>query len=202
MDRWYGPAMGLRRNWRDLVALTIAVVALVGSVALWGDGRVAIGLELREGTSEEDGRPGVFVTTVVPDGNAARYGFGVGQRVLELTTIDGGKVPQGSPEFISADGELVGVPVEAVSAERIERVIVGEVYDDGHAAAVVYGYGWRERGWLESHLQSDIYAVVFGSLLGLVVGYLLYRGQLGAAGRDLAIVAGSAVALPLLLIPV
>ena len=194
--------MALRSNWRDLVALIIAVTALVGSVALWGDGRVAIGLELREGTNDEDGRPGVFVSTVVPDGNAAREMIGVGQRVLELTTVDGGDVEQAPPEFTSADGELVGVPVEAVGAERIDRVIVGEVYEDAHGETIVYGYGWMERGWLESQLQTDIYAVGLGILLGLVVGYLLYRGQLRAAGRDLAVVAGSAAALPLLLVPV
>ncbi|HEX7195501.1 MAG TPA: ATP-binding protein [Candidatus Limnocylindria bacterium] len=194
--------MSLRRNWRDVVALSIALAALLASVALWADGRVVIGLELREGSSEEDGHPGVFVAEVVPDGNAAREMIGVGQRVLELTTVDGGEVEQGPPEFISADGDLTGIPVEAVSPERIDRVIVGDVYEDTHGETVVYGYGWLERAWLESQLETDIYAVGLGILLGLVVGYLLYRGQLRAVGRDLAVVAGSAAALPLLLVPV
>lgn len=93
--------------------------------------------------------------------------------VLELTTVDGDELEQVPPEFISADGQPTGVPVEAVSPERIDRVIVGEVYEDPGGEAVVHGYGWLERGWLESQLATDIYAVALGVLLGLVVGYLL-----------------------------
>jgi signal transduction histidine kinase len=194
--------MALRVTWRDLVALCIAVAAIVASVALWDDGRVAIGLELREGVNEEDGRPGVFVARVTPDGNAAREKIGVGQRVLELTTVDGGSLEQGLPEFPSADGGLTGVPVEAVEPARIERVVVGEVYEDQSGEVLVYGYGWLERSWLESELRTDIYAVGIGILLGLVVGVLLWRGWLGDIGRRVALVAGSAAALPLLLVPV
>jgi signal transduction histidine kinase len=194
--------MAIRVTWRDVLALSITVAAVVASVALWDGGRVAIGLELREGVNEEDGLPGVFVATVVPDGNAAREGFGVGQQVLELTTVDGARLEQRPPEFTSADGGLTGIPVEAVDSARIERVIVGEVYEDQTGEPLVYGYGWLERSWLESQLRTDIYAVGMGLLLGLVVGVLLWRGWLGDIGRRVALVAGAAAALPLLLVPV
>jgi hypothetical protein len=131
--------MAIRVTWRDVLALSITVAAVVASVALWDGGRVAIGLELREGVNEEDGLPGVFVATVVPDGNAAREGFGVGQQVLELTTVDGARLEQRPPEFTSADGGLTGIPVEAVDSARIERVIVGEVYEDQTGEPLVYG---------------------------------------------------------------
>ena len=183
--------MALRPTWRDLLALVVGVAAIVGSVALWADGRVAIGLELREGANEEDGLPGVFIATVVPDGNAAREGIGVGQRVLELTTVDGGRLKQGLPEFPSADGGLTGTPVEAVSPERVDRVIVGDVYEDPSGEIFVNGYGWLERSWLESQLRSDIYAVGVGLLLGLIVGVLLWREWLGDIGRRVAVIAGS-----------
>ena len=195
-------AMAIRVTWRDVLAVAIAVGAIVASVALWGDGRVAIGLELREGMNEETGDPGVFVASVVPDGNAARYGFQVGQHVLELTAIDGEQPEQGPPEFIGVDGELIGAPVEAVAAERIGRVGVGDAYVDPSGESIVYGSAFLERAWLESQLWTDIYAVGLGLLLGLVVGGLLWRGWLGAVGRRTALVAGSAAALPLLLIPV
>ena len=194
--------MTLRVAWRDVLALGIAVAALAGSVAVWADGRVAIGLELREGVNEESGLPGVFIADVVPDGNTAREGIGIGQQVLELTTVDGGTLEQGLPEFESADGGLTGTPVEAVAHERVDRVIVGEIYEDPSGEPVVYGYGWLERSWLESQLRSDIYAVGIGLLLGLVVGVLLWRGWLGDIGRRVAVMAGSAAALPLLLVPV
>jgi len=194
--------MTLRVTGRDVLALGIAVAAIVGSVALWADGRVAIGLELREGVNEEDGLAGVFIEAVVPDGNAAREGIDIGQRVLELTTVDGGRLEQGLPEFPSADGSLTGIAVEAVSPDRVDRVIVGEAYEDPSGEILVYGYGWLERSWLESQLRSDIYAVGVGFLLSLIVGVLLWRGWLGDIGRRVAIVAGSAAALPLLLVPV
>jgi signal transduction histidine kinase len=194
--------MAIRLTWRDVLAIGIAATAVVASVAMVADGRVAIGLELHEGVNEEDGRSGVYVTSVVPDGNAAREKVGVGQQVLELTTVDGQTLEQGSPEFISVDGEMVGVPIEAVDPERIERVVTGEAYVDEGGETVVYGYAWLERSWLESQLRSDIYAVGLGLLLGLVVAVLLWRGWLGDVGRRVAFVAGSAAALPLALVPV
>lgn len=83
--------MPLRLTWRNALAILIAVGAVLTSVALWANGRVAIGLALAEGSqatelmpfpgNEEAILPGVFVVSVTPDGNAARNGIYPGARV-------------------------------------------------------------------------------------------------------------------------
>jgi signal transduction histidine kinase len=218
--------MALRPTWRDVFALAIATAAAAGSVALWADGRVAIGLELVQGsnttglhhpdTGEESQLPGVFVASVTPDGNAARHGIYPGARVVSLTTVDGTPVNGvstidvpgvGEAVLHSEFGEAASIPTEAIPPERIAGVIVGEVYEGGTFEGdtrdvVVYGYGSMERQWLESSLRSNIYAVVLGILVAAVIGLLMWRGWLGRIGEALPVVAGSAAALPLLLVPI
>lgn len=193
--------MALRVTWRDAAALAIVLAATIASVALWADGRVAIGLELYEGIDEETGRQAVFVATIVPDGNAARYHIGVNERVIVLTTEEG----DGSGAWLDGLDELgrpLPIPVEAISPAGIEGIVTGNVYVDPNGDEVVYGYGSIDRSWLEASLQSNIYAVGLGVLLGIVVWAVSWRGWLGDIGRRLTVVTGSAAALPLLLVPV
>ncbi len=149
MERWYGPSMPLRPTWRDVLAILIATGAVLSSVALWANGRVAIGLELAEGSQAaammplpgfaDATLPGVFVVSVTPDGNAARNGIYPGSRVVSLTTVDGAPVESvstldspgvGEVVMHSEYGDAMSIPIEAISSGRIAGIIVGDVYED------------------------------------------------------------------------
>jgi signal transduction histidine kinase len=193
--------MALRLSWRDLAALATALAAFVAGIALWADGRVAIGLELAEGTNPETNQPSVFVRTVVPDGNAARNHIGVNDQVVVLSTHDG----DGTGAWLDgldAGGEPLPLPAEAVPADRIEGVVTGQVYVEDNGEEVVWGHAALDRSWLEARLQNDVYAVGLGVALAVLIAAVSVRGWLGTSGRRLALVGGVVAALPLLLVPV
>jgi signal transduction histidine kinase len=210
--RWYGPAMGGWLRWRDGLALAVVAAAAIAGAVAWFDGRVHIGLEVQEveltevtaefGPDSDIGPSVVVVSSVVPDGNAVRYGIHPGIPVLDLWTTDGSEVERSEARFVSDFDELLQIPREAVATERIGGVTVGHFWEDpvGHLGA--YPQAQIDRAWLEGRLRTDVYLPILGVGAGIAILLLLRRGLAGSIGRQEAVTAACAVAAPFLLAPV
>lgn len=188
--------VGRMTAWREIGALFVASASLVAGVVVWLDGTVDIGVEVAVAEY------GVVVHNVVPDGNAARYGIDIGQQVLELQTTEGSLVPQTSEPVVDDWGRTTTVPTGEIASERISVIRTGQLFESLEGPRFVQGHSLVARDWLVSRLQMDIYHIVLGVLVGLVVWALLHRGLAGTIGRRHAVVAAAATAVSFLLSPV
>jgi len=190
--------------WRDALAVVVVLGSIGAGVAVWIDGRVVVGLELEtvdDGLSPYPGRT-VQVSTVVPDGNAVRYGIHPGMLVADLRTTDGSDVARSRETVTAGTGESFRMPVEAVAPERIAAVTAGYVWGEPPDDIVIELTSQIDRDWLEARLQTDIYLVWLGGAVGLAVWGLLHQGLAGWIGRREAVTTAGAVAIPFVLAPV
>ena len=207
----------------DLLALLLALSAGIAGVVVWANGTVSLGMTLAF-----DGQF-VRVADVTPDGNAHRNYWYPGDTVIEITTVDGSAVersdetigelmasaaPFQQPYFpeqyfpqqlYSNDGvpiatvdENFRLPVEAVEPERIATVVAGYVEPGGYfeAARVL------DRSFVEFQLQQSIWTAAIGLLLGGLLWRLFVHGMGGDIGRHHAMMLGTTVATPFLIVPV
>jgi signal transduction histidine kinase len=200
---------------RDGLAVAILVGAAVGGIVVWDYGKVDIGMTL----STDGDR--VHVDDVTPDGNAARDAFSPGQRILDLTTVDGSQVERGEPledeiagararDTIAWDplgpvtAELGGYdptyrpPSEAIDSANIASAVAGDVEIESGWVGV---FATIDRASLEADLRDTIWAAAMGLILGIAVWAVLAQGLAGPTGREHAIVVGAAVATPFVILP-
>jgi len=203
----------------DLLALLLALAAGIASVVVWWNGSVTLGLTLAY-----DGQY-VRVADVTPDGNAHRNYWYPGETVIEITTVDGSAVQRSDDTIGEVLGDALEVyhdqvfpqelftnfgspistldidsrlPVEAVEPERIQSVVSGFVEPDTY---VEVG-NVLDRTFLEYRLSQSIWIAAIGLLLGGLLWRLLAHGIAGDIGRRHALMLGTAVATPFLIVPV
>jgi signal transduction histidine kinase len=214
---------------RDLLALLVAAGSAVAGVVVWDHGHVDIGMRLQVDDTPGHMEPvAVFVSDVTPDGNAARNGFFEYQRILDLTTTDGGDVERGDPLGVEGEiwaiqedilpwehlfpigGELISIdashrpPIEAVAPTRIATALGGEVGagefegEDGFVNVSAL----VDRAQQESLLRQSIWIAALGLGIGVLIWRLLAHGVGGTVGREHGLLLGAAAATPFLLLPV
>jgi signal transduction histidine kinase len=204
---------------RDLLALLLVLGGLAASLVAWDYGRINIGMTIE--TGEGGDGPGVFVTDVTPDGNAARSFISPGDQVVDLTTVDGRDVERGEPIGVPLDvvmrlgpplsGFLMGTgaelstlpadhrrPVEAVDSAQIAGTVVGNL-DRGLELRDLFTT--IHRSHFERLAHNSIWMALIGIGLGVVVWLMLRIGLARATGRELAIPLGAATAAPFVLYP-
>lgn len=208
---------------RDLLALLVVLGAAIASLVVWDYGKVDLGMTIEADTHGLTDPPGVLVTEVTPDGNAARSGFSPFSQIIELTTVDGSDIELGKPIgrtvygsapyrtselwgfFFGIGGPITQIeaghrpPVEAVDAARIATASAGYL-DYGNDEVGVFAT--IDRTFLEYLLKQSVWIAAFGLVIGVLVWLALSRGLAGPVGRDLAILVGAAAAVPFVLLPV
>ncbi len=213
--------MPIKRH--DLLALLIVLGGAVASLVVWDYGRVDLGMTIEADTHGLTDPPGVLVTEVTPDGNAARSGFTPFSQIIELTTVDGSDVDLGEPIgrtvygfapyrtselwgfFFGIGGPITQIeaghrpPLEAVEASRIATASAG--YLD-YGSDEVGVFATIDRTFLEYLLRQSIWIAALGLVIGVLVWLALSRGLAGPAGRNLAILVGAAAAVPFVLLPI
>ena len=189
---------------RDVVALLVAAVTAFAGLTAWLVGEVDIGLRLGD---TEDGF--VQIAEVVPDSIAESYGFMPGGLVVELTRRDGSSAAtRESPytvdelgiEPYDMPGENVHFVTEWVPEREIEYIYAVGL-DPEMGAPIVYWGSSLDRWAVSSRLGAGGVLVLVGMFLGFASAAAISRGWLGEQWTGEATVAGVAVAMPLMTLP-
>ncbi len=188
---WYRRCMGLRR--RDMASLAlVAVTAFWGAAAWWG-GDVALGVNLTSGDDRQ-----VRLGYITPESIAWREGLWPGAIVTALELRDGTVVvgPQ-PPAGDLPQAEMIRTTLMDARISFIEAV-AGPTQDVDLSGGTLH----VNRDTWEARLNGAAWLMLFGALLGIAVGLLVFRDVLGATWARAAIPIGTAVAIPLLALPI
>lgn len=175
-----------------LVAVLVAAATAAIGVVVWWNGTVSLGMTL----GERDGT--VVVTDVSPHGHAARWGWMPGMRIIDLATVGGSDVRRTTP-VRTAWGDIVRPPTEAPPTGAIASAVGTEdpsMTEEGGLARVSI-----ERGVLEGDLRQTLWVAALGLAVAAAVGWALWHGTAGEAGRRVALPVAAAVAVPFAVTP-
>lgn len=185
----------------DLTALALVAIALLLGASASASGSVDLGLTL----ADVGGK--IVVSSVAPDGLAMRAGIAEGAEVLALDPLPDAELSP--PETIytpdatyPADaGNTVRQPKIALDEPQIEYVSAGQVFRDDKGRLM----GWNGPDLYRTNAVSELLSssglLFIGLMLGLIVWWVVRRGGAGDAWRRAAIPLATAVAVPLMAIP-
>jgi signal transduction histidine kinase len=186
---------------RDAAALLLAVVTALAGMTAWLLRDVDIGLRLGY---DEDGF--VRVTEVVPGSVAESYGFTPGVMVVDLERTNGvtaftraSNLPNdGQLEGAGQDGQFMRFTAETVPEREIGYIYAVQL--SGEAPYVEWGAS-IDRYSLLSRLDGAGILLLVGIGLGLAVAAAVSQGWSGEPFAAESRVAGVAVAVPLMALP-
>lgn len=182
--------MGLRR--RDIASLALVAVSAFWGAAAWWGGSVTLGVNLTYGGDQ------VRLGYITPESIAWSEGFWPGAIVVGLELRDGTMVV--GPDA-PADHLLRAEMIQATLMDRrissIEA-IVGPTQDVDLSGGTVS----VNRSTWEARLSGAGWLMLVGALLGIGVSLLVSHRVLGATWVGAAIPIGSAIAIPLLALPI
>ncbi len=187
-----------------MVALLVATVTAFAGLTAWLVGEVDIGLRL--GHTEDDF---VQITEVVPDSIAESYGFMPGALVVELQRRDGSAAATRASRYRDDElgiepydqaGDYVHFVTEWVPEREIEYIYAVGI-DPEMGEPMAYWGSSLDRWAAASRLGGGGVLVLVGIMLGLASAAAVSRGWLGDRWTDEATVAGVAVAMPLVSLP-
>jgi signal transduction histidine kinase len=193
----------MRLRAADLAALALAVITLLLGMSAWLSGSVELGLTL---TTDPSGM--VRVASLAPDGLASRQGFQDGTEVLALQPLPDDELKSPEPIYhegpdgpVVDDSWVLRQPKVALDEHQIEYVSAGETYRDDQG---------RLQGWngpdlylyvAKADLGASLGLLLIGALLAFVIWRIVGNGGAGEAWRRAAIPFATAVAVPLMAIP-
>jgi signal transduction histidine kinase len=187
---------------RDAAALLVACVTALAGLTAWLLGDVDMGLRLGY---DEDGF--VRVTDVAPGSLAASYGFFPGAMVVDLQRRDGSAAFQRASEYRNyGQMEQLGQSDDYLhfAAETIPEREIGYIYAvslDPESAPYIDWGASLDRYQLASRLDGGGMLLLVGIGLGMAAAAAVSRGWMGDAWLAEATVAGVAVTVPLMALP-
>jgi signal transduction histidine kinase len=185
---------------RDAAALLIATVTALAGLTAWLLGDVDMGLRL---DIDEDGF--VRVSEVAPDSQAEYYGFAPGALVVDLYRRDGSMVPQRTSSYrnygdVDQPGAYLRLATEPLSEPEIDYIYAIGLDPESEPQFGTWGAS-LQRSQLTSRLGGGGVLLLVGVGLGLAAAAAVSRGWAGDGRAVDATVAGVAVAMPLMALP-
>jgi signal transduction histidine kinase len=198
------PVTAMRR--RDAAALVLATVTALAGLTAWMLGEPDLGVRL--GTAPEEEHEGFLrVAEVVPDSLAKYYGFAPDALVVDIMRRDGSMAAQDDSPYpndqgmLDQTGEYMRFVSEWVPESDIDYIyVVGLDFETEDRPWVTWGAS-LSRGQLTSRLEGGGILLLVGIGLGGAVAAAVSRGWMGEDRMAEGTVAGAAVAVPLMALP-
>ena len=197
------PVSGMRR--RDAAALVLATVTALAGLTAWLLGEVDLGVRLGA-VGDEDLEGFVQVVDVAPDSLAESYGFAPGWVVVEIYRRDGSMAAQADSVYpndadaIGQLGEHLRFTTEYVPEGEIDYLYAAAL-DPEQAPYYVINGSSLNRSQLAGRLDYAGILLLVGVGLGFAGAAAVGRGWMGEERREEATVAGVALAVPLMALP-